>query len=285
MLLALHSPFLPDRLHRVEHLGLSAIQLRVGPGFPIDTHDADLSEARAAAEQLARRGITVASIGCYRNVLDPDRRLAHDDIARLRNAIRMAPIFGTDVIGVFAGRDPELSIEDNIPFFVSVWGPLAELAEEHGVRIAFENCSMYRGYPIRGINMSHTPHAYRLMFEALPAVNLGIEFDPSHCLKQLIDPIAFLREFAGRILHVHVKDHERLPDMEQSHGCFDVRASRDRLPGYGQIDFPAIIRELRQQGYAGALTIEAERDPIYNTESKLTEALHESVRKMRRWME
>lgn len=285
MLLALHTPYLPERLARVERLGVSAIQLRLGPGFPIDTNDSSLAEARQAAEALGRRGLTVVSLGCYRNVLDPDRQLRQEDVARVMNTIRMAPIFGTDVVGVFAGRDMELSVEDNIPVFQEVWRPIADLAGEMGVRIAFENCSMFRGYPVRGINFSHSPHAYRLMFEALPDEHLGIEFDPSHCLKQLIDPIAFLRQFPGRTFHVHVKDHERLPDMQQQHGCFDVRASRDRLPGFGHIDFPAIFRELRHQGYEGALTIEAERDPIYNSEPKLEEALHESVRKMHRWME
>ena len=36
--------------------------------------------------------------------------------------------------------------------------------------------------------------------------NFGFNFDPSHLLWQMIDPVCFLREFPDRIYHVHMKD-------------------------------------------------------------------------------
>lgn len=246
----------------VKSLGLDTIQLRLGPGFPL-TLDGPVDELQATADLLRSDGLAISSLGFYRNMLDPDGTLRDLEIARLRRLMAGAHHFGTSTISVFAGRQPELTIEENIPLFREVWGPLAAEAEALGLRFAFENCTMYRGYPIRGINMSISPAAYTLMFDAIPSRALGIEFDPSHCLKQCIDPLRFIRDFADRIYHVHAKDHERLPELEYLHGCFDVRASRDRLPGRGQVDFEAIIAELHMIGYKGAITIEGERDPDF----------------------
>jgi len=277
MRIGLQVPYTPKHLALVEALGLDRIQLRVGPGFPVDTGTEEMAEAMNVADILAERGITVSSLGFYRNMLAPNRAERDDDIRRFRNVMRMAEVFQAGVIGVFAGRDPELAIPDNIPVFREVWAPLAREAADHGLRIAFENCTMFRGYPVRGINMCHTPRAYEMMFEALPAENIGIEFDPSHLLKQLIDPLGFVRRFPGRIFHVHAKDHERLEDMLQLHGCYDMGVSRDRFPGNGEVDFEDIVAELRIQGYDGDITIEGERDPDYSTEQEIAEGLRKAV--------
>lgn len=250
------------RLNEAQEFGFDAIQLRVGPEYPIDPVTGSLDQAHDAARELKRRGLAVAGLGCYRNVLDPDPQVREADRARIRTTIRMAAeVFHAPVVSVFAGRHPELTIEENIPLFRDAWEPLADQASAAGVRLAFENCTMFRGYPLRGINMSHSPHAYRLIFEALPHPSLGIEFDPSHCVKQRIGISPFLDEFRGRLLSFHAKDHERLPEMEQSHGCFDLRCSRDRYPGRGSIDFVAVFRQLGEIGYTGAIVMEAERDP------------------------
>lgn len=280
MKLAMQCAFDDLSLARVEKGGIKALQLRLGPGFPIETRDTSLDEARAAADALAERGFTVETLGFYRNILDPEEAVRQDEEKRLRNVVRMArEVFKVKVIGVFAGRQPNLSIEENIPLFREVWTPIVRFAEDYNVRFAFENCSMFRGYPVKGINMAHTPHAYSLMFDAVSSPILGIEFDPSHCLKQLIDPIKFMREFTGRIYHFHAKDHERLAEEQQLHGCFDVRCSRDRLPGHGQIDFAALVEALKIQGYDGPVTIEGHRDPVYTEEKEYAEALVKS-RKM-----
>lgn len=277
MTLSVLAPFAPERLERARFAGFDRLQLRIGPGFPIDTEDDSLREAREAAVELEKWGFSVASLGFYRNMLEPDLELRRAESRRLRNVLRMAAeVFRAPVVGVFAGRQPDLSIEENIPLFREVWEPMARLGEDLKVRIAFENCSMFRDYPVRGINMSHTPAAYRLMFAAIPSPTLGIEFDPSHCLKQQIDPARFLREFGSRIYHVHAKDHERLAEAEYEHGCFDPRSSRDRLPGLGQIDFDGMFRVLGEIGYAGDVALEAERDPKCPDEAALARGHREA---------
>jgi len=271
------SPLDDVRLARAVAMGVSRIQLRLGPGFPLATDRWDAGAVESARERLAGLGLTVAGIGYYRNHLHPDPAVRMADAAGLRVVFRIAATFNVGVVSVFAGRDPERSVEENLPMFREVWQPLAAEAHDVGLKLAFENCTMYRGYPVRGINISHSPHAYALMFDTLPHPALGIEFDPSHCLKQRIDVPAMIRQFGGRILHVHLKDHEILPEAVQQYGSYDTRCSRDRFPGFGQVDFAAMFRALREVGYAGGFALEGEADPSAATEDELCARFRFSV--------
>ncbi len=279
-MLALHSPYDPDLLDEARRLGLEAVQLRLGQGFPVET----LEDARRAARDLERRGLKVAALGYYRNMLAADPAERRREIEGLRRVMPMAAVFGTDLIGVFAGRDPERTIDDNLPAYARVWRPLAEEAADLGLRLAFENCTMFKGYPVRGINLCHTPYAYQRMFELVPAPNLGIELDPSHLFKQRIDPVGFVRRFAGRIFHFHAKDHELLPAELVLHGSFDPRTSRDRLPGEGEIDFAALLEALAAAGYRGDVTLEVERQAVPEDPAQRAHAMARAVGHLRALM-
>ena len=285
-MLALHAPNDAEQLDEARRLGFEAIQLRLGPGFPSRRRRGNfpvetLDDARRAADGLRRRGLRVVALGYYRNMLAADPAERRREIDGLRRVLPMAAIFGTDLIGVFAGRDPELTIDDNLPAFAEVWRPLAEEAQDLGLRLAFENCTMFKGYPVRGINLCHTPYAYQRMFELLPAPNLGIELDPSHLWKQRIDPVAFVHRFAGRVFHVHAKDHERLPAELELHGSFDPRTSRDRLPGDGEIDLGALFEALAAIGYRGDVTLEVEARSVPEDPPERARAMARAVRVLR----
>jgi hydroxypyruvate isomerase len=71
------------------------------------------------------------------------------------------------------------------------------------------------------------------------AGNLSMLLDTFHTANAGIDPVAFVREHAAAIGHVHVAD---LPGRHE--------------PGSGKIDFPAFFDELERQGYAGAIGLE-----------------------------
>ncbi|MEQ8818690.1 MAG: sugar phosphate isomerase/epimerase family protein [Sumerlaeia bacterium] len=277
MKIALQIPHALPAIELVQRLGLGTVQLRVGPGFPLDMGDRTLADVKVAARQLKDHGLTVGALGFYRNMLAPNPAEREDDLIRLHNTMQAAEVFETDLIGVFAGRDPDKTLEDNLPEFERVWAPLAKTAEDRGVRLAFENCTMLRGFPPRGINMSCTPAILDAMFQAVDSPALGIEYDPSHLMKQMIDPVRFLQHFRGRILHVHAKDHEVVAEELYRHGRFDLRASRDRFPGFGQTDFATIVAELKAQNYGGPLTIEAERDPEFTDDAGRERGLKHSV--------
>ena len=82
------------------------------------------------------------------------------------------------------------------------------MAEKYGVKVGIENCPMLFGadqWP-GGQNLMTTPANWRKVFEILPSDNLGINYDPSHFVWQMIDYIKPIYEFKDKIFHVHFKD-------------------------------------------------------------------------------
>jgi len=93
----------------------------------------------------------------------------------------------------------------------------------------------------------------------------GFNYDPSHLGYQGVDYVKFIRAFAGRIHHVHVKDvwwghGDGSVGVFGGHTTFaDPRRFWDfRSPGRGDIDFEQIIVALNDIGYTGPLSVEWE---------------------------
>jgi sugar phosphate isomerase/epimerase len=128
--------------------------------------------------------------------------------------------------------------------------------ESEGVRFALE------------VHPTEIAYDFVTTRRALAALNhresFGINFDPSHFIPQLLDPVPFIEEFGERIYHVHVKDSRRRLDGRRSilgsHLDFgDGERGWDFVsPGHGDVDFEALIRALNRIGYTGPLSIEWE---------------------------
>ena len=93
----------------------------------------------------------------------------------------------------------------------------------------------------------------------------GFNYDPSHLGYQGVDYVRFIRMFASRIHHVHMKDAwwghgDGTVGVFGGHATFaDPRRYWDfRSLGHGDIDFEPIIVALNDIGYAGPLSVEWE---------------------------
>jgi sugar phosphate isomerase/epimerase len=93
----------------------------------------------------------------------------------------------------------------------------------------------------------------------------GFNYDPSHLGYQGVDYVLFLRTFAARIFHCHMKDvwwghGDGTIGVFGGHADFcDARRYWDfRSVGRGDIDFEEIIVALNDIGYAGPLSVEWE---------------------------
>lgn len=93
----------------------------------------------------------------------------------------------------------------------------------------------------------------------------GFNYDPSHLGYQGVDYVSFIRTFADRIFHVHMKDAwwghgDGSVGVFGGHTDFgDARRFWDfRSLGHGDIDFEEIIVALNDIGYAGPLSVEWE---------------------------
>jgi sugar phosphate isomerase/epimerase len=262
-----YSVFSDKILELLKREGAKSLELASWPGSNTDA-EIMLSNEKIYEEITSKTkdsGIEVSSLGFYPNHLDPDLAKRERNNKYLMRLIDLASKMGVKVVCTFAGRVPDLDIQDNIPIFKEVFGPIVKYAEDRGVKIAIENCPMMHGFPFRGINIAYTPKAWELMFDAIPSPNLGLEYDPSHLYWLQIDHINAMYEFGDKIFHVHAKDTEILYHRLVEEGIYGIGWWRYRIPGWGEINWQQVIAALLDIKYEGSIDIEHE-DPVFSGE-------------------
>jgi sugar phosphate isomerase/epimerase len=214
--------------------------------------------------------VVIDTLGMFGNPLEEQEL----DIATLEGwkaLIDHAHLFGAKTIAGFTGRIRNRPLEESLPRYKQVWGELSRRADDKGVRLAFENCAMDGNWAAGDWNIAHNPDAWELMFDALPADNLGLEWEPCHQLVYLIDPVPQIRKWAPKIFHVHGKDATVRWDVIREHGVFGKHAFvQMRTPGFGDSDWTRVIGELRLAGYTGTIDIEGWHDPVYRDALEMT---------------
>jgi len=185
----------------------------------------------------------------------------------VKNTARAAAKFGVSVVNGFTGspiwhmlyRFPPTSdamIDAGYKEFADRWNPILDVFDEVGVRWALEAHPAEIAYDIYTAEKTLAALNHRPAF--------GFNFDPSHFIHQLFDPMKFIEHFSDHIYHVHVKDSKVRLDGQRSilgsHlGFGDSRRGWDFVsPGHGDLDIDAMIRALNRAGYAGPLSVEWE---------------------------
>jgi sugar phosphate isomerase/epimerase len=234
---------------------------------------------RPFAEQWASdaksRNIRISAIGAlYKNPLDPPQ----SEFARsvFLRAIEVASHLGIKTVAGFPGAIIELEtnpkglnpvykpFENYFPQLLAFWEPIARIAADKGVRIAFEHCPMAPFHlPIMGFNMLAQPAMWERLFNESKCENLGLEWDASHLVCQLIDPIANIHKFGSRIFHVHAKDALINRHLLETYGICHPGVAEHRFPGLGQSNWAEIIHALLRAGYDSDLNIEGWHDPVF----------------------
>jgi len=233
--------------------------------------DTDLERlAGEVGEVLAGSGAVISSLGVFGNPLE-SREIDDQTRAGWAKLIDACSLFGCDIVAGFAGRLIDQPISDSMGRFGEVFGPLAKQAADRGVRIAFENCDMGGTWQRGDWNIAHNPTAWEMMFNAVPADNIGLEWEPCHQMVSLIDPMPQLRAWAKKIFHVHGKDATVLWDVVKQHGVDGPHPfAFHRTPGFGDSNWTDIISELRRAGFVGSIDIEGWHDPVYRGELEMT---------------
>jgi sugar phosphate isomerase/epimerase len=228
----------------------------------VDVSEFGQADAERVKAQMASEGVAISGLGYYPNPLAADPDEAQVAIEHLKKVIRAAGLLGVGRVNSFVGRDPAKSVEENWGRFQEVWPPLVQLAEEHGVRLGIENCPMLftRDEWPGGKNLAVSPAIWRRMFAAIPSASFGLNYDPSHLVWQQMDPVKPIREFASRIFHVHAKDVRVDRDRLNEVGILatPLEYHTPKLPGLGEVDWPAFFAALTDSGYTGPVCIEVE---------------------------
>lgn len=261
--------------------------LECGPMLPLD---------RAAYEQVLGEGrIGISALIYCRNYLSTDPEEAAQHLAALRERIEFAGALGIDKVVTSTGidksvveglydRDPALRDRGNlirrIPAqsldrVVDLFGPLVELAEKNNVRLCFENC------PLMG-NIAISPVLWKKIFERLPSDHLGLAYDPSHLVWEMIDPYTPLLEFKDKIFHVHAKDTaiDRVK-LARTGILTDFSWWSYRIPGRGELDWRQLLGQLIAEGYDGTISLEHE-DAAYEGS---VEAVENGLLDGKAWLE
>ena len=228
--------------------------------------DDDAGDILAVAD---RYDLTLSSLAFYDNNLhpDPDERAAVNN--HVRACIDAASRLGIPTVGTFVGRHPGRTVAQNLADAERVFAPLVDHADDRGVKIVIENCVMEGwhpdGYPG---NLAYSPELWEWMF----SIGLYLNYDPSHLVWMGIDPVAALVPYVDRIAHAQAKDIQIFPDRRNRYGWpgkaidrpdpWDVGWWRYRVPGLGQVDWPAVVDALYEGGFDGVLSVEHE-DPVW----------------------
>jgi sugar phosphate isomerase/epimerase len=240
--------------------------------------------AREVNAALEGSDAVISSLGIFGNPLESED-MDKETLKGWRKCIDNAHLFNCDIVAGFTGRVRGKRIDESMKAFKKVWTPLARRAADKGVRIAFENCDMGGTWASGDWNIAHNPTAWDMMFDAVPAKNLGLEWEPCHQMVSLIDPMPQLREWAPKIFHVHGKDATIHWDVVRKYGVHssmhgDVALpgkvqsvppfAYHRTPGYGDSNWTDIISDLRKAGFRGSIDIEGWHDPVMNGKLEMT---------------
>lgn len=236
-------------------------QRRYGGICHIDVDGLTQDQADRIVSELDQKGLSISGLGYYPNPLNPDPEHRAAVKSHILKVITAASMMGVPVVNTFIGADSSKTQEDNWESAKSVWPEIVAHASSLGVRIAIENCPMIFSsdeWP-SGHNVAHTPHIWRQMFEEF-GPTVGMNLDPSHLIWQMIDIERVIAEFGDRIYHVHAKDLEIDKDGLYEHGIMSAGMGWQvpRLPGLGDVDWPAFMSALYRVGYTGDITIEHE---------------------------
>jgi len=205
---------------------------------------------------------------------DPDEKVQYG-IKRIKDTARAAAALGVEVVVGFTGSQvwgkwyswPETNIkayEQAWEVMAERWHPILDVFKQEGVKFALE------------VHPTEIAYNVETAEDCLNAIDhrpeFGFNFDPSHFVWQMIDPVIFIKKFGDRIFHAHAKDSELQYDELARSGVIPNgawarpnRGFRFRCPGWGEVNWRRVMTGLLSVGYDFVLSYEHE-DPVMSRE-------------------
>ncbi len=284
----------------VAALGYEAVELPASTGSRhFDLAEMQRGGARKVRAMLADHGLSISalsagiggqlSMGQHDSSTDgwaPGKKSPAEKIAYAREEILKAARVASELeVPVLTGLigshvwdkwyifppDNEKLYEEGVALFAERWNPILDELAKYGLKWALEVHPTGIAYNIETAQMALAALGNR--------PELGFNFDPSHLVWQLIDPVVFIKTFHDRILHCHAKDGELQEDEVHRSGVIPTgswmrpdRGFRFRVPGWGQVNWRRVMTALVSAGYDYVMSFEHE-DPAMSPEDGAEKAI------------
>ena len=235
-----------------------------------------------------KKKVEISSLAYYPNPMDKNPDVREKTIDHLKKVIEASVVLGIHMVTTFIGRDQTKSVEKNIALFKELWPPLIKLAEEKKVKIAIENCPMLFGedqWP-GGQNLFTTPKIWKEIFSIADSDYLGINYDPSHMIWQMMDYVQPIYDFKDKIFHLHFKDIKLYRDRLNNVGsmAYPLEYMSPKLPGFGDVNWGALVSAINEIGYDGYACIEIEDRAFEGSDERILDSLKISKRFMEQYV-
>jgi len=238
--------------------GFTSIGLWADPGTSLDA--ARITDGAVEKVRASTSGLRVSVLGAIMNHIAPDADERTRTNSYFVKVIELAGKLGVPYVGTASGTMPGRKLAEQAGEIVGVYeSKYFAACQANRVRILWEP------WP-EGPNIATGPVGYEALFTSFGnSPYVGLQYDPSHLVRQFMDEIQTARDFADKIYDVHLKDTEIMWPILRRTGIHPVNEAqwwRYRLPGLGSINWPAFFTVLMDAGFSGAMNVEHE-DPLY----------------------
>lgn len=223
---------LVPHLRALKSLGYEGAELAIR-----DPGSVDRGALRALLEEV---GLEVPALGTGQAYLadglsftNPSKGIRRAAVARIRAHIALATELGAMVIlGLIRGKVEGVAREQAVEWMLECLRECAEVAADANVRLVLEPVNRYES------NLINTFEEALEVIQEVGSSHLGLLADTFHMNIEEPSIEGSLRAAGSLLWHVHIADSNR------------------RAPGFGHLDFPSILRTLRELGYSGYLSAE-----------------------------
>ena len=220
---------------------------------PLSGNKQEVAEIARYAESLGLKVHSVHLSKCPEDIGGRDAKLRRKGVEWIKSAIDLCRTFEPEYVGIHRGglwedlSDPE-HFRDVQRWTTESVAEIAEYAKQRGMKLEIETSGGY--CDVKAIKEIISP---------FPRDQVGILVDIGHCWRARgRDPIWAIREAGKSLFGVHVHDNHQGEDEHL-------------VPGEGTIDWPMVVRALKDVGYEGVFMLECFRSR--RTQDKDTIAL------------
>lgn len=258
-------PYTPANVAFLSQAGFKNMIMDGGSRSTLNAAAITDQQIESVKSTLAKAGMQASALQLTTNHIAADPAQRQKETDYFVQAITMAGKLGVPYIGTASGKDPNKKFQDQVDEVVRVYTEkYFPVCEKYHVRILWEP------WP-DGPNIATSPVGYDALFKGFGnSPYVGLQYDPSHLVRQFMDPIQTARDYVDKIYDVHLKDTEIRWHIVKAGGITPVNGAswwRYRLPGLGSINWAEFFTVLQDAGYQGAMSIEHE-DPLYGSPNR-----------------